>query len=88
MFYQEHWARHEAYLATLPRIAAWAEAQRDDIEAKVGKGDRKAFAGEATRRKHPALIFAALDNRVDRARLRRMVPTPDEAQALAEELGA
>ena len=87
VFYREHWARHEAYLALLPRIAAWAQAQRDDIEAKVGKGDRKAFAGEATRRRHPALIFAALDDRVDRARLRRMVPTPDDAQILADELG-
>jgi hypothetical protein len=80
--YREHWSRWEAYLADLSRIAAWAEAQKAEIEALIGGpglSDRKAYAREATRRKLPGLLFAALDGRLDRARLRKMLPDPDEA---------
>lgn len=87
VFYEEHWARHQAYLAMLPRIGAWAIAQRDAILARVAAGDRRAFAAEATRMKRASLVFAALDNRVDVPRLRRMIGTPEEAQELADELG-
>ncbi len=81
VFYKEHWDAWEAYLADLSRLAAWAAARRADIEAITGGGDRKAYAAEAMRRRHPGLLFAALDGRLDRARMRKMIPTPEDARA-------
>lgn len=89
VFYREHWDRFAAYLANLEQIRAWALAECAAVDAAIGgrsgrpPGEyRKAFAAVATRRKHPGLLFAALDGRLDESRLRKIVPTPEEALAI------
>ncbi|MGL4552957.1 MAG: RNA ligase, partial [Gemmataceae bacterium] len=92
VYYREHWERFAAYLADLERVRAWAVGQQDGIDALIGGragkepgAYRRAYAGEATRRKHPALLFAALDGRLDTPRLRKLLPTPEDAAAVPGE---
>jgi hypothetical protein len=87
--YRQYWERFVAYLSDLQRIGQWAEAQRDAIDCIVGGSAgkdpatyRRLFAREAARRTHPGLIFAALDGKLDVARMRKRIPTPEEAAAL------
>jgi hypothetical protein len=92
-FYREHYDRYVAYLADLDRLVRYGVAAAAELRAWLGPGDdpraaRKRFAGLATRRPHPGLLFAAFDGRLDRAVARRAFPTPDEAAEAVAAVGA
>jgi len=85
-YYREHHARYAAYLADCERLRAWAAGVAVRLEADLGgrvvhdpRAFRKAFAARATLYPHSGLIFAALDGRLDLARVREYAPTPQEA---------
>jgi hypothetical protein len=92
-FYRAHWDRFAAYLADLARLRAWAEARRESISEAVRVAGqtpgefRKAFALRAVAERVPALVFAALDGRLDAARLRKIASKPEEAAEMLEKLG-
>ena len=89
-FYRAHWDRFQAYLADLARLRAWAEGRREALSEAVRVAGqpahefRKAFAARAVGEPSSALVFAALDDRLDTPRLRKIVRSPEEA---AEMLG-
>lgn len=94
VYYREYWDEWQAYLADLTKIATWAEAQRAAIDAAIGGSAgrvpneyRKLYALEATRRPEKKLLFAALDGRLDRARMRKIVPGPKEAREVLASIG-
>jgi putative RNA ligase len=94
VFYREHWDRFQAYLADLDRLRLWAESTREKIDAEVGgragrePGEyRKAFAARAVQSPHPALVFAALDGRLDTPRLRKIVRDDAEARGILAKVG-
>jgi hypothetical protein len=87
--YREYYERFVAYLADLDRIRLWAERERDRVDAQIGgragwePGEyRRAFAQAVACLPHKALLFAALDGKLDTARLRKMVPTPEKAATI------
>jgi len=93
VFYRQHWERFRAYLADLDRLRTWAEATRDAIDARLGgragKGPgeyRRAFAAEAKNLTYSGLVFAALDGKLDVARLRKAVRDDREAREAIEAL--
>ena len=92
-FYRAHWDRFAAYLADLARLRAWAEARREAIAEAVRVAGqtpgefRKAFALRAVAEPVPALVFAALDGRLDTARLRKIASKPEEATEMLGKLG-
>jgi RNA ligase len=92
-FYRAHWDRYQAYLADLARLRAWAEGRRDMLSEAVRIAGqpahefRKAFAARAIAEPSPALVFAALDGRLDAARLRKIVRSPEEAKEMLGKLG-
>ena len=86
-FYREHWERFQAYLADLEQLAKWAEAGRAAIDTELGGKAgktaaeyRKAYASRAVGQRGRALLFAALDGKLDVARMRRLFPRPQEAR--------
>ncbi|MDB5312931.1 MAG: hypothetical protein JWO38_7133 [Gemmataceae bacterium] len=86
-FYREHHDAVAAYLADCDRLRAWAAGVAAGLLKEVQPADavdrrvvRKAFAARAVNRPHPGLLFAALDGRLDRAAVRHVVRTPDEAR--------
>ena len=93
VFYRAHWDRYEAYLADLARLRGWAEGRRDAIVENVRVADqtpgafRKAFAMRAVAEPSPSLVFAALDDRLDTARLRKIVGSPEEATEMLVKVG-
>ena len=92
-FYRAHWERFAAYLADLARLRDWAEARREAISEAVRVVEqtpgefRKAFALRAVAEPVPALVFAALDGRLDAARLRKIASKPEEAAEMLAKLG-
>lgn len=75
-------------------LGRWAEAEAARIDTAIGGragrdagAYRKAFAGQAVQTAHPALLFAALDGRIDTPRLRKIVRDDAEARALRSRLG-
>jgi hypothetical protein len=87
-FYREHYERYAAYLADLERLGAWAAGMCRQVEAELGgragkepAAYRKAFAARVRGHSLAGLLFAALDGRLDRARLRKSAGTPEEARA-------
>lgn len=92
-FYRQHYDRFRAYLADLEKLRAWAEAARDAIDARIGgragkePGEyRRAFALEAKDVPYSGLLFAALDGKLDVARLRKAVRDDSEAREAIEAL--
>jgi hypothetical protein len=92
-FYRAHYDTFQAYLADCDRLRRWAEERCTAIAARIGGREdrspgeyRKAFATEAIRLPASGLVFAALDGRLDRERLRKSVRTPREARELLEEV--
>jgi hypothetical protein len=89
--YRAHYERYRAYLGDLDRLGSWARQMSAAIEADLGGragydtgSFRKAYAARVVGRPLSALLFAALDGRLDRDRLRRLIRTPEEAaEALA-----
>jgi hypothetical protein len=93
VFYRQHYDRFRAYLADLDRLRAWAESMRDAIAIRVGgragrePGEyRRVFANEAKSLPYAGLVFAALDGRLDQARLRKAVRDDREAREAIEAL--
>jgi hypothetical protein len=90
-FYRQHRERYLAYLADCDRLQHWAEQACADLEARLGgrvgkppAAFRKAFAALATGLPFAGLIFSALDGRLDRARVRRLVATPEQVHEALE----
>ncbi len=91
-FYRQHYERFVAYLEDLKRLGAWAAQACAEIDAALGGREgkdvaayRKAFAARAMGHRLKGLLFAHLDGRLDLARLRNSVRSPDEArEALAK----
>jgi hypothetical protein len=85
-YYREHYERFAAYLADCERLRQWADEAARRLEAELGgragrdpRAFRKAFAARAGGLPHAGLIFAALDGRLDLARVRAYAATPQEA---------
>jgi hypothetical protein len=90
-FYRPHYERFAAYLADCDLLRECAAREFTKLEAQLGGRDgkepaayRKAFAALATTCQLPALLFAALDGRLDRALVRRLVRDPDEARRMTK----
>jgi hypothetical protein len=92
-YYRAHYDRFATYLADLARLRVWAEARRDALAAAVRLAGqtpgefRKAFAARAVAEPIPALLFAALDGRLDTPRLRKIAGSPEEAAEMLAQLG-
>jgi hypothetical protein len=93
-FYRPHFERFSAYLADCERLCRWATQVHNEIDQQLGgrQGQdaasyRKRFAALATRYPQAALLFAALDGRLDRARLRRLIRDAKQARQILSELG-
>src|SRR5579875_1948334 len=93
-FYRPHYERFSAYLADCERLCQWAIQVHAEIDQQLGGRQdqeeaayRKRFASIATRYPHAALLFAALDGRLDRARLRRLIRDPKQARQILNQLG-
>lgn len=92
--YRPHYERFTAYLADCERLCRWAMQTRDGLDRQLGGQQsrdaadyRKRFAALATRYRHAALLFAALDGRLDRERIRRLIRDPAHVQQALSELG-
>jgi hypothetical protein len=93
-FYRPHFERFSAYLGDCERLCRWAAQVHDEIDQQLGgrRGQdaaayRKRFAAVATRYPHATLLFAALDGRLDRARLRRLLRDAKQARQILNDLG-
>jgi hypothetical protein len=93
-FYRPHYERFSAYLADCERLCQWAIQVHAEIDQQLGglqdqgpAAYRKRFAALATRYPHAALLFAALDGRLDRCRLRRLIRDPKQARQILSQLG-
>jgi hypothetical protein len=87
VYYREYYERFLAYRADCERLIAWAgDVHRrlaDALRADAGldpREYRKAFAALATRFPFSSLVFAALDGRLDLAKVRKHVRSPEEAR--------
>jgi hypothetical protein len=94
VFYRQHWERFQAYLADLERLRQWGEDARARIDAHIGgqtgrepAAYRKAFAAEAVKLPLPALVFAALDGRLDVPRLRKIARNDREVREALTAVG-
>ena len=91
--YREFYEQHIAYLADCDRLRAWAEEACRGVEARLGgrSGDerafRKAFAAVVVGLPHSGLVFAALDGRLTRERVRQVVRSPAEARTALAAVG-
>ncbi len=86
-FYRPHYERYTAYLADCDRLRQWAEQVYGQLEKQLGDREdrgtpayRKAFAALVGAYPYAGLLFAALDGRLDRQRVRQMVRDPEQAR--------
>lgn len=93
-FYRPHYERFSAYLDDCERLCQWAMRMHDELDRQLGGRQnqdaaayRKSFAALATRYRQAALLFAALDGRLDRQRLRRLIRDAKQARQILNELG-
>jgi hypothetical protein len=93
-FYRQHYERFTAYLADCERLRQWAIQMHDQIDRQLGGRDgkdaasyRKSYATLATRSPCANLLFAALDGRLDRDRLRRLIRDTEQARQTLRDLG-
>ncbi len=93
-YYRQHWERFQAYLADLRRLREWAERACAAVDARIGGraareagAYRKAFATEAVKLPLASLVFAALDGRLDLARLRKSVRNEREVREAFQAIG-
>ena len=85
--YQQYHDQFTAYLGDVERLREWAIAMCATVKAAIVEADsrvfRKAFAEKAKAQPHAALLFTALDGRLDLTRVRQYAATPEEvAEAL------
>jgi len=92
--YRSHYERFAAYLADCERLCQWAMRTREEIARQLGgcqdqdaAAYRKRFAALATRYPHATLLFAALDGRLNRRSIRRLIRDPKQARRILSELG-
>jgi hypothetical protein len=90
-FYRQYYEMFQAYRADCAAMIGWAQEVYRRLHAAVAadatvdpRQYRKAFAALATRYPYATLIFAALDGRLDLERVRKHLPTPDEARQAVE----
>jgi hypothetical protein len=93
-FYRPHYERFTAYLADCERLRQLAMQRLDELDRQLsGRHSedpiayRKHFAALATRYPHSMLLFAALDGRLDRERIRRLIRDPKQARQALIDLG-
>ncbi len=93
-FYRPHYEQFAAYLVDCERLRQWAIRVCDELDRQLGGrqghdalGYRKRYAALATRYRHATLLFAALDGRLDRERIRRLIRDPKQARQALSELG-
>jgi hypothetical protein len=93
-FYRRHYEHFMAYLGDCERLRRWAMQRHDEIDRQLGGGHdkespsyRKSYAALATRSPYANLLFAALDGRLDRDRLRRLIRDAEQAQQALKDLG-
>src|SRR5262249_7817463 len=92
--YRSLYERFTAYLADCERLRQWAIQLHDELDHQLGGRNsldetayRKRFAALATRYCHATLLFAALDSRLDRERIRRLIRDPKQARQVLSDLG-
>lgn len=85
--YRPHYERFTAYLDECERLCEWATKVCATLEIQLGgragkeeTAYRKAFAALVTAYPLTNLLFAALDGRLDRRRIRRLIRYPDAAR--------
>lgn len=93
-FYRQHYERFAAYLADCERLRRWAMHMHDQIDQQLGgrhgkdaASYRKSYAALATPSPCANLLFAALDGRLDRNRLRRLIRDAEVARQALRDLG-
>jgi hypothetical protein len=93
-FYRPHYERFAAYLADCERLRQWAMQMHDQFDRQLGGRQgkdaaiyRKRFAALATRSRYANLLFATLDGRLDRDRIRRLIRDPGQARQALSDLG-
>lgn len=93
ILYRPHYERFAAYLADCDRLRQWATQTHAELDRQLGgragkdlKTYRKSYAARATAFPHANLLFAALDGRLDRQRMRRLIRDPDEARQALRDL--
>jgi hypothetical protein len=93
-FYRPHYEQFTAYLADCERLRQWAIQVHDEIDRQLGGRHgqsalayRKRFAALATPYRYATLLFAALDGRLDRERIRRLIRDPKQARQALSDLG-
>ncbi|MHB1424183.1 MAG: RNA ligase [Gemmataceae bacterium] len=93
-YYRPHYERFAAYLADCERLRQWATQVHEELDRQLGgrhgkdaASYRKSYAALATRYRHAALLFAVLDGRLDRDRLRRLIRDPEQARRTLSDLG-
>ncbi|VTU00042.1 Uncharacterized protein OS=Rhizobium leguminosarum bv. phaseoli CCGM1 GN=RLPCCGM1_p0331 PE=4 SV=1: RNA_lig_T4_1 [Gemmataceae bacterium] len=88
-FYREHFDAHAAYLADCEVLREWgleiASRLLADAKAEAGAGAdprvlRKCFAARAVKFPLRPLLFAAFDNALDLAAVRKIAANPNEAR--------
>ncbi len=94
-YYRPHFDRYWAYVKTCERLRVWAVEKQAEVAATLDPAlsrgtpaHRKAFAAQVVGKPGKALLFAALDGRLDLAAVRRMACDLDAARKqLAEVQG-
>jgi hypothetical protein len=91
-YYRDYYEQFVAYLGECERVRRWAEQKAADLEATLGgraeqdRHDyRKRFAAVAKELPYSALLFAVLDGRLDVARIRKVLPTPEAVREAIQE---
>lgn len=93
--FQSHYLRFRAYEEACDRLLRWAVRVCADLEMILGGREEKhpsdfrsSFAILAARYPFSELLLAALDGRLNRARVRQTCRTPDEARRAVAEVAA
>jgi hypothetical protein len=91
--YRPHFERFASYLDDCDRLRKWALQVCQQIETNLGGREgpdaaayRKSFAAIATRYPNAALLFAALDGRLDGKLIRRLAPDSKQARQILKDL--
>ncbi len=92
-YFRPHYLRYQGYLEDCDRLQSWALRVCADLETVLGGRDgkapaefRKSFAALAMRYPCSALLFAALDGRLNRERVRQIYRAPEEVRQAVEEV--
>jgi hypothetical protein len=93
-YYRPHYERFRVYLADCETLCRWAAQMHEQLDRQLGgrlgkyaASYRKSYAALATRYRHAALLFAALDGRLDRGRVRQLLRNPQQARQALSDLG-